>query len=126
MSCDDDGWLDNQMPPRRKRSAESSSKGRAASKRRSNRASPAPVTAETIRAVISGAVGFDRPVKGNGGLLLPQLIEIISAFAAPFVTTKTVYKIGHFEAEDRWTVLCALDGQCIVKRRFEASTVQTF
>ncbi len=47
---------------------------------------------------------------GSGGLPIPELIRIIAAYAAPFVTTKTIHKLGDVSFSLKYAVECNSDG----------------
>ncbi len=67
-------------------------------------------TTDSIRAAIQSAIGSSRS-RGGGVLrsapLIPELIEIITTYAAPHITTKTLYEVSGLAAHRPIKILAA-------------------
>ncbi len=88
--------------------------------------SPSPQTIDSIFVVVSRAIGAggggggaNSSNPGTGGLPIPQLLQIIACYAAPFVTTQTT--LVRPAAETHISPVCAIDSEWIIACDYSGS-----
>ncbi len=72
--------------------------------------SPLSVAIDAVIGLNSAMHHSDHRERSGGGLLIPELIGIIAAYATPFVTTKTVHKLGDVSFSPKYAMEFYSDG----------------